>query len=79
MPHMDWNLPLQDLESATQMVMRTKAALIAGGVNLREPPPAPTTCCGRGCYECVWKDYYSALDVWRDEARTVLAASHSVG
>ena len=72
---MDWNQPLLDLESATQMVMGAKAALIASGLSLREPPPAPTMCCGRGCYDCVWKDYYAALSVWREGAQFVLGTN----
>lgn len=75
MQHINWNQPLQDLESATQMILVAKAALIASGLSLREPPPAPTICCGRGCYECVWKDYYAALNVWRDEAQIALGGA----
>ena len=38
------------------------------GITLRTPPPAPTTCCGRGCNGCVWEAYYSAVAYWREEA-----------
>jgi hypothetical protein len=38
------------------------------GVTLRTPPPAPTSCCGRGCNGCVWEGYYSAVAYWREEA-----------
>lgn len=38
------------------------------GVTLRMPPPAPTSCCGRGCNGCVWEGYYSAVAYWREEA-----------
>jgi hypothetical protein len=38
------------------------------GVALRELPPEPTTCCGRGCNGCVWGSYYEAVDYWRQEA-----------
>jgi hypothetical protein len=42
------------------------------GVALREPPPEPTTCCGRGCNGCVWGSYYEAVDYWRQEAELLL-------
>jgi hypothetical protein len=38
------------------------------GVTLREPPPEPTTCCGRGCNGCVWEGYYAAAAFWREDA-----------
>lgn len=44
----------------------------AAGVTLRPPPPAPTTCCGRGCNGCVWEGFYAAVDYWREEAELVL-------
>ena len=37
-------------------------------VDLAEPPPQPTSCCGRGCIGCVWEGYYTALAWWRDES-----------
>jgi hypothetical protein len=38
------------------------------GVTLREPPPEPSTCCGRGCDGCVWSSYYEAVAYWEQEA-----------
>lgn len=38
------------------------------GITLRQPPPEPTSCCGRGCNGCVWEGYYSAVAYWREEA-----------
>ena len=34
----------------------------------QEPPPEPTSCCGRGCNGCVWEGYFAAMAYWRDEA-----------
>ena len=27
-------------------------------------PTPPTSCCGRGCEECVWVSYNEALERW---------------
>ena len=45
----------------------------ACGVALRQPPPEPTSCCGRGCNGCVWEGYLAAADYWREEALLQLA------
>lgn len=47
-------------------IVRTRAR--EAGVDAGEPPPQPTSCCGRGCIGCVWEGYYTALAWWRDEA-----------
>ncbi|WP_254606974.1 oxidoreductase-like domain-containing protein [Rhodoferax sp. BAB1] len=46
----------------------------AAGLNLRPPPPLPTTCCGRGCNGCVWEGFYVAAEYWRQEAELRLSA-----
>jgi hypothetical protein len=42
------------------------------GVTLREPPPEPLGCCGRGCNGCVWESYYAAAAGWQQDALTAL-------
>jgi hypothetical protein len=41
---------------------------------LRDPPPEPTTCCGRGCNGCVWESYYAAAACWQEDALQALDA-----
>lgn len=67
---MDWpDLPaLTDLASAQALIGLLQARAQTHGVSLRNPPPEPTSCCGRGCNGCVWEGYYAALIYWRDEA-----------
>lgn len=48
--------------------------LQARGIGFREPPPEPTSCCGRGCNGCVWEGYEAALMWWYEEAGTLLAS-----
>jgi len=56
------------LEAAQALFAELQQRALDAGVTLRQPPPAPTTCCGRGCNGCVWEGFYAAVDYWRDEA-----------
>jgi len=41
----------------------------------RQPPPEPTTCCGRGCNGCVWEGYEAALAWWLEDAQALLQSA----
>jgi hypothetical protein len=65
---------LADHATALAVFDALQGRLAKAGVVLRAPPPAPTTCCGRGCNGCVWEGFYNAANYWRDDALEALDA-----
>ena len=64
---------LNDLNTTRALFAQLRTQLQAQGLSLREPPPEPTSCCGRGCYGCVWEGFYVAATYWCDDAELALA------
>lgn len=59
-------------EAVRRGIAQFQARLQAAGIDLREPPPEPTSCCGRGCNGCVWEGYDAALAWWYEDALAAL-------
>jgi hypothetical protein len=57
--------PLADTQARVAALQQR--AQVAG-VSLRNPPPLPMGCCGRGCNGCVWEGFYAAVVYWQEEA-----------
>jgi Oxidoreductase-like protein, N-terminal len=66
------NVSITDRDTALAMMAHYQRMATAKGVTLREQPPEPTSCCGRGCNGCVWESYYAAVTYWLEEAELVL-------
>ncbi|MEO8300081.1 MAG: oxidoreductase-like domain-containing protein [Burkholderiales bacterium] len=66
------SLQITDRETALGLIGHLQQRAARSGTALREPPPEPTTCCGRGCNGCVWEGYYEAVAYWYDEGLLML-------
>lgn len=67
--------PLSDGPSTRAFFAQVQALALEQGVTLRQPPPEPTTCCGRGCHGCVWEGFFAAAEFWRNDALQALGAA----
>lgn len=65
--------PLLDHAQAQTLIADVQARAARAEVPLRAPPPAPTTCCGRGCNGCVWEGYFDAVRWWLEDAQAAVA------
>lgn len=66
------NFPITDRETALAVLKHLQERAARAQISLREWPPEPDSCCGRGCLGCVWEGYYEAVAYWRDEALLLL-------
>lgn len=57
-----------DLAQARQIFHGLQQQAHRLGATLRQTPPEPDTCCGRGCNGCVWEGFYAATEFWRQDA-----------
>lgn len=64
--------PLTSLRDARRCFETLQALASARHITLREPPAAPTSCCGRGCNGCVWEGFFAAAMYWQECALTAL-------
>jgi Oxidoreductase-like protein, N-terminal len=66
------SFPITDQPTALAVIQHVQRLAAAAGQSLRDPPPDPVGCCGRGCNGCVWEGYFEAVAYWRDEALLML-------
>jgi hypothetical protein len=64
-----------NLEQAQLAIVLQQSVLAGKGAKFREPPPLPTTCCGKGCDGCVWNGYFAAVVFWLEDVQIFLATT----
>lgn len=52
---MPFQWPLRNIDEARRMIVAVQDWAAAAGLDLRQPPEIPDSCCGRGCNGCVWE------------------------
>ena len=60
-------------EAVRRGIAQFRQRLLNAGHEFRDPPPEPTSCCGRGCNGCVWESYEASLMWWYEEGGELLA------
>ena len=64
---------IADHATALAVIGHLQQRARAAGAVLREPPPDPVGCCGRGCNGCVWEGWLAAMQWWREDALSLLS------
>ena len=64
-------------EATFDTFQQLQARAASAGIELRKPPPEPTTCCGRGCNGCVWEGFFDAARFWEEDALAALVLQNS--
>ncbi|MEY4413589.1 MAG: hypothetical protein RIQ53_882 [Pseudomonadota bacterium] len=59
---------IEDRDTGLAVIAHLQRQAAQRGITLREPPPEPIGCCGKGCSGCVWLGWFEAVAYWRDEA-----------
>ena len=70
---------IRDAQAARETIVVLQDLLQKDQLQVRNPPPEPTVCCGRGCGVCVWEGFVTASETWRLDALRLLEQARGVG